>query len=39
MLPLITHRMKIEEVGAAAELLIAHPDKALGVILEMNHKA
>lgn len=37
--PLITHRMKLEEVGAAAELLIAHPDKALGVILEMDHEA
>ena len=37
--PLITHRMRIEEVGQAADLLIAHPDKALGVILEMNHEA
>ena len=37
--PLITHRMKIEEVGDAAELLVAHPDKELGVILEMNHEA
>lgn len=35
VLPLITHRVKLESVGEAAELLLNHPDKALGVILEM----
>jgi len=32
--PLITHRLKIEEVGSGCDMLIAHPEQALGVILE-----
>ena len=35
VLPMITHRMGIEDVGQAAELLLTQPDKALGVILTM----
>ena len=31
---LITHRLKIEEVGAGCDMLIDHPEKAVGVILE-----
>ncbi len=36
VMPLITHRMRIDEVSAAAELLIQHPDRALGMILQMD---
>ena len=36
--PMTTHRIPIEDVADAGDLLIDHPDKALGVILEMNHK-
>ena len=32
--PLITHRLKIEDVGTGCDMLIDHPDKAVGVILE-----
>ncbi len=35
VLPLISHRLKIEDVGQAADMLISHPDKTLGVILTM----
>ena len=34
--PMITHRFKIEDAGEAVELLMHHPDKALGVILLME---
>lgn len=32
--PLITHRAPLDDAAAACEELIAHPDRALGVILE-----
>ena len=32
--PLITHRFAIEDVGSACDLLIEHPEQAVGVILE-----
>ncbi|MBR4518922.1 MAG: zinc-binding alcohol dehydrogenase [Victivallales bacterium] len=35
--PMITHRMPLAEVGTAADLLLEHPDQALGMILEMKH--
>lgn len=35
VLPLITDRVKIEAVGTAVEMLLTHPDRTLGVILEM----
>jgi polar amino acid transport system substrate-binding protein len=31
--PLITHRFPVERAGEAADLLIEHPDQALGVVL------
>ncbi|MBE6381189.1 MAG: hypothetical protein E7047_09710 [Lentisphaerae bacterium] len=34
VLPLITHRMSVNDVTAASELLINHPDKAMGIILQ-----
>ena len=34
--PLITHRLKLNAVGEAADMLLEHPDAALGVILEME---
>ncbi len=34
--PMITHRMPLEEVNCAADLLIDKADSALGVILTMN---
>ncbi len=36
--PMTTHRIKLENVAEAGDLLIDHPDRALGVILEMNHE-
>ena len=33
VLPLVTHRMSVNDVTAASELLINHPDKAMGIIL------
>ena len=35
--PMITHRLPLAEVAAAADLLLEHPDQALGVVLEMKH--
>jgi threonine dehydrogenase-like Zn-dependent dehydrogenase len=35
--PMTTHFMPLEEVGKAADLLIDHPDKAMGIVLEMPH--
>ena len=35
--PMITHRMPLQEVGKAADMLLAQPDKAMGVILQMTH--
>lgn len=35
--PMITHRMPLKEVGTAADLLIEHPDQAMGIILQMQH--
>ncbi|MBR2357099.1 MAG: hypothetical protein IKA65_03620 [Lentisphaeria bacterium] len=32
--PLITHRIKIEDVGTGCDMLIEHPEQAAGVILE-----
>ncbi|MFA6930121.1 MAG: zinc-binding alcohol dehydrogenase [Lentisphaeria bacterium] len=34
--PMITHRLPLAQVGQAAELLLNHPDQALGIILQMN---
>lgn len=34
---MITHRMPLEDVGKAADLLINHPDQAMGIILQMTH--
>ena len=33
--PMTTHRLPLDEAGKAADLLLEHPDQALGVILEM----
>jgi threonine dehydrogenase-like Zn-dependent dehydrogenase len=33
VMPLVTHKMSVSEVSQAAELLIGHPDKAMGIIL------
>lgn len=35
--PLTTHRVPLTGIGEASEMLIAHPDTTLGVILEMKH--
>ncbi|MDD3116846.1 MAG: hypothetical protein PHO45_05695 [Victivallaceae bacterium] len=35
--PMTTHRMPLEEVEKATELLINSPDKALGIVLQMSH--
>lgn len=35
--PMITHRMSLSAVSQAADLLIDHPDKTLGVVLQMSH--
>jgi len=35
--PITTHRMPLEDVGKAADLLVESPDKALGIILQMSH--
>ena len=32
--PLITQRLKIEDVGTGCDMLIDHPELAVGVILE-----
>ena len=34
---LTTHKISIDDIAKAGDLLIEHPDQALGVILEMNH--
>jgi threonine dehydrogenase-like Zn-dependent dehydrogenase len=34
--PMTTHRIPLDEIGGAAELLIDRPNEALGVILEMR---
>ena len=34
-----THRMPLEECGAAADLLLASPDTALGVIFDMGRRS
>ncbi len=35
--PMTTHRMPLEDAGKAADLLINHPDKAVGIVFEMKH--
>jgi threonine dehydrogenase-like Zn-dependent dehydrogenase len=35
--PMTTHTMPLEDVGKAADLLIDHPDRAMGIILKMKH--
>jgi threonine dehydrogenase-like Zn-dependent dehydrogenase len=35
--PMTTHRMPLAEVGKAADLLIDHPESAMGIILQMSH--
>ena len=35
--PLTTHRMPLEKINDAADLLVDHPDQSLGMILTMNH--
>jgi len=34
--PMTTHRIPLEEIGSATELLIDHPDQAMGVVLTMK---
>ena len=34
--PLTTHRLPLEKIGEASDLLVDHPDRAMGVILTMN---
>ncbi len=34
--PMITHRLPLPEVGKAAELLLNHPDQAMGICLKMQ---
>lgn len=36
--PMTTHCLPLKEVGKAADLLIDHPDKAMGIVLTMSHK-
>ncbi len=35
--PMITHRLPLEQVGQAADMLLDHPDRTLGVVLAMRH--
>ena len=35
--PLTTHRIALENIREAGDLLVEHPDQALGVILTMKH--
>ena len=35
--PLTTHRLPLERINEAGELLIEHPDQSLGMILTMSH--
>ena len=35
--PMITHRLPLDQVGQAADMLIDHPDRTLGVVLTMSH--
>ncbi len=35
--PMTTHTMPLEDVGKAADLLIEHPDQAMGIVLKMSH--
>ncbi|MCP3966055.1 MAG: zinc-binding alcohol dehydrogenase [Lentisphaerae bacterium] len=35
--PMTTHKMQLEDVGKAADLLVNSPDKAMGIVLEMSH--
>jgi threonine dehydrogenase-like Zn-dependent dehydrogenase len=35
--PMTTHKVKLKDVGSIANTLINEPEKALGVILEMEH--
>lgn len=34
---LTTHRLPLDKIGEASDLLVDHPDQSLGVILTMNH--
>ena len=34
---IITHRLPLEKIGEASDLLVDHPDQSLGVILTMKH--
>ena len=34
--PLTTHRLPLEQVGTAAELLLETPDRAMGIVLQMK---
>lgn len=35
--PMTTHRMPLDEVGTAADLLVNEPEKAMGIIMQMSH--
>ena len=35
--PMTTHRMPLQDIGKAVDLLIEHPDKAMGIVLTMAH--
>jgi len=34
---LTTHRLPLDQIGEASDLLVDHPDQSLGVILTMKH--
>ena len=35
--PLTTHKLPLADAAKAADLLIGHPDKAMGIVLQMSH--
>jgi threonine dehydrogenase-like Zn-dependent dehydrogenase len=35
--PMTTHCLPLEDIGKGADLLIEHPDKAMGIVLTMSH--
>ena len=37
--PMTTHHMPLSDAGKAADLLVNHPDQALGIVFEMSHQA
>ncbi len=35
--PMTTHCLPLKQIGKAADLLIDHPEKAIGIVLKMSH--